>query len=288
MSSPTRLCVLVVLLTTAPGTALVTDASVSRRDLLVRGAAAAPLVFRPVRPAAAESGLSREAIEAKLSRVPVFAVTNRNDQPYLTEVDDRGRRSGFFFLDPREAIATYKDVKAVDPAASLSVVSLDSIWFRLPRSTEEALAAPQPSAGTSTDIRLFEVKPFDGEAPEANAILKRTGRPALGAKIIPLFFSPSLTLPVDGLEQRPYFFRLEDLKTSIGQDAAPVTVEVTDLTTMVEQMAATSLSPPPLLVAAAEAAALVERMGTGTSSAVGARNDPLEQLALTSPFAGGR
>lgn len=52
---------------------------------------------------------------------------------YLTEIDDRGRRSGFFYLDPQEAATTYKDVKAVDPNAALSVVSMDSIWFRLPR-----------------------------------------------------------------------------------------------------------------------------------------------------------
>lgn len=122
---------------------------------------------------------------------------------------------------------------------------------------------------------------------DADEILKRSGRPALPPSSIPLFFAPSLTLPVDGLEQRPYFFRLEDLKTSVGQGTT-ASVTVTDLRDLVEQMTSTVPTPPPLLVAAAEAAALVERMGSGTSSAVGARSDPLERLSLTAPFAAGR
>lgn len=66
--------------------------------------------------------------------MPAFVVTNKLDAPYLTEFDEAsGRRGGAFFLDPQDAIETYKNVKTFDPNAALSVVSLDSIWFELPK-----------------------------------------------------------------------------------------------------------------------------------------------------------
>ena len=105
----------------------------------------------PRLPASAAS-LSRDEILRKLSRVPVFVITNREEAPYLSEMDGQGRRSGFFFLGPQEAVAALSDIRAYDSKASLSVVSLDSVWFDVSKTAAEAAKAPQPTAGTSTVV----------------------------------------------------------------------------------------------------------------------------------------
>ena len=61
---------------------------------------------------AVSDGALRNKILRTLSRVPVFTVTNGSDAPYLTEVDEQGRRSGFFYLGPQDAANALKDVKA--------------------------------------------------------------------------------------------------------------------------------------------------------------------------------
>ena len=104
---------------------------------------------------AVSDGALRNKILRTLSRVPVFTVTNGSDAPYLTEVDEQGRRSGFFYLGPQAAARALEDIRAFDPRARLTVVTLDTIWFEVAKTAEEAAEAPQPRAGTSTDLRLF-------------------------------------------------------------------------------------------------------------------------------------
>ena len=62
----------------------------SRR--LIASTATAALLSMPTAPppALAAAGLPKEALSAKLSRVPVFVVTNKQAAPYLTEVDGAG------------------------------------------------------------------------------------------------------------------------------------------------------------------------------------------------------
>jgi len=258
--------------------------------------------------ARAATGLSRDEISAKLSRVPVFVVTNSKNDPYLTEIDAAGRRSGFFYIGPREALATLQEVRTVDPAASLSVVSLDSIWFDIPHTTAEAVealaTAPQPKAGTSTDVKLFSLVPLADEVERAAALQLAAQRPALAAGSLPLFYDPSLLLQVDGFQQRPYFFRAQDLNTTwaqanAGQEGAP-TVRVTDVPELVLRLSRGDADgePMPLLVAASEAAAVVDRMqrapeqgeGAGRAPARAARElspeEKLERLAVAAPFGG--
>merc|ERR1712087_197626 len=69
----------------------------------------------PMIPADA-AGLSSVQVASKLSRVPVFAITNQQSQPYLTEVDNAGRRSGFFYLGPRDALQVLQQVREFDPS----------------------------------------------------------------------------------------------------------------------------------------------------------------------------
>jgi len=273
--------------------ALLEPAGVDRRAVVrvISAAAVASIHGLPVKAA----GLPRADVAAKLSRVPLFVITNKEDAPYLTEFDQAtGRRGGAFFLDPRDALETFKDVKAFDPNAALSVVPLDSVWFELPRSDKEAAAAPLPKAGTSTDLRLFKIRRIESEATEANTLLESQRAKPLPSSSVPLFYIKSMSLDVDGKRQVPYFFRLEDLKAAVGQMDTSATaddVQVISLEKFVAQLSKETLSPPPLLVAAAPAAAVVERMGLGTSEmgqGTGASRappqDPLEELVLTTPF----
>ena len=90
----------------------VDSAPLLRRGGLLRAALASVLSLGPRLPAfaappreAAWSAVSTraEAIDATLSRVPAFVVGNARGEPYLTEVDSAGRRSGSVFLTPRDA-----------------------------------------------------------------------------------------------------------------------------------------------------------------------------------------
>jgi hypothetical protein len=145
----------------------------------------------------------------------VFVVTNSKDAPYLTEVDEQSRRSGFFYLGPQEALAALNDIKAFDPKASLSVVSLESVYFDISKSAVEAASAPQPTAGTSTDLRLFRLRPLQDSA----ALADREKDATLKPDDVPLYYDVSLLLTVDGTAQRPYFFRLQDLKRTYEQQS---------------------------------------------------------------------
>ena len=228
--------------------------------------AAAP----PTLPVYAARPLSSDELLRKLSRVPIFVVTNREDSPYLTEVDGQGRRSGLFFLGPQEAVAALNDIKGFDPRASISVVSLDSVWFTISKSAEEAASAPQPTAGTSTDMRLFRIRPLEDTAAGED-------RSKIGSKLalddVPLFYDSTYLLDVDGTQQRPYFFRLADLRKSYQEQsgrklADPPSVRLATLAGLVKSLQAgdDAASPPPLLVAASDASAVVERMA-GASAA---------------------
>jgi len=160
------------------------DFGVGRR-LLLSGAAAMIVLAPPA--AAAESSIGK-----KLSRVPVFVITNKDEAPYLTEVDENGRRSGFFYLSPQTAIKVLADVRTFDPRASLSVVSLDAIWFDIAKTAEEVAKAPQPKAGTSTDLRLFRLSPLEDEVAGAKDKFKSGA--GLQDGDTPLFYDESFLL----------------------------------------------------------------------------------------------
>ena len=179
--------------------------TLSRRlslGLTALAATSPPKVLR-LPAASAAQGIPREELLRKLSRVPLFIITNQEDAPYLTEVDTQARRSGYFFLGPQEAVAALNDVREFDPKASLSVISLDAVWFDVAKSAAEAAAAPQPKAGTSTDLKLFRVRPLQDAAALADrerlpdsSILTKDKK--LSPDDIPLYYDPSFTLTING------------------------------------------------------------------------------------------
>lgn len=231
-------------------------------------------------PALPTPGPKRDAIARLLSRVPAFVVTNKQSAPYLTERDSEGRRSGFFFLAPDQALGAFKEIKQFDPSASLSVVPLDSVYFDIARSKAELEAAPQPKAGTSTDLKLFSLQPIEAEVETAKKSLKRQGKKALAPGRTPLFYDEDTRLTVEGEEQQPYFFRYEDWKNARisigGKEPAESEVRVVDLEEFISTIADADSSQV-VLAAASDAAAVVERIGVGSTPVGGETTPPDEK-----------
>ena len=249
------------------------------------------------------AGMSREVLEKKLSRVPIFTVTNKEAAPYLTEMDAAGKRSGFFFISPQDAVAALNDIRAFDPRASLSVLPLDQVWFDVSKTATEAAAAPQPTAGTSTDLRLFRLRPIETEVAATTKLRSAASNPKLAEGDVPLFYEPTLTLDVDGRAQSPFFFRLADLATSydaqkaasqsgLAETPAP---RMLPLTTVAKMLQTGELGEGTLLVAASDAAAVVQRMqggadalASGEGARGGAAAEEEDPFFLSVPFANGK
>ena len=259
--------------TTNQRTMRVVDGALTRRLLLGAAAAFTALPVVPL-PTSAAAGLSPEVLQKKLSRVPVFTITNSQASPYLTEVDAAGKRSGFFFLSPQEAVTALNDIKAFDPRASLNVVPLDQIWFDISKPVAETAAAPQPTAGTSTDLRLFRLQPLENEVAATTKLKSAASNPKLAEGDVPLFYEPTLKLTVDGAEQTPYFFRLGDLGTAYDQQLeagqaglnSPPTPRMLPLASVVRKLQTGELGEGTLLVAASDAAAVIQRMQGGSDA----------------------
>ncbi len=271
--------------------ALLPQGAPSRRSVLGAAAALSAASLPAVVPLPA-AALPPFEVSRKLSRVPVFVVTNRQESPYLTERDEQGRRSGSFFIGPQEALRAYNDIKQYDPAASLSVLPLDSVYFDLSATQAEAALAPQPTAGTSTDMKLFVLRPLAEELQAARRFAPST---PLRDGAIPLFYDPQVQLEVDGRLQRPFFFRSDDLRkmrdAADVENAPALDVRVATLSDVVRQLQEGQRKDVDdiLLVAASEAAAVVDRMGMGDSVGSAAEpDDPLLRTAATTPFAKGR
>ena len=133
---------------------------------------------------------------------------------------------------------------------------------------------------------------------------------------MPLFYEPSLRLPIDDRPQTPYFFRFGDLQTAFeaqreagGAEAAALndtpSPRVVSLSRLIQGFESGAVSPDSLLVAAAEASAVVARMNgmdAGGGAAAGGAGAPAgpggapprpsaprgEEFFLSVPFANGR
>ena len=90
----------------------------SRRALFAAAAGLPALTQLPASALAAGGALSEDAVKQLISQIPLFAVTNKASQPYLTDASEDGIRTGFFFLDPKEALDELRNVRsAADPRA---------------------------------------------------------------------------------------------------------------------------------------------------------------------------
>ena len=255
-----------------------TLATCLRRDVLhlsaaLTAAAATNVLLGPAAASAAvdSAPVSREtAISNTLSRVPAYLVTNEFGDPYLTESDENGRRSGSVFLGPNDAVPLLEEVRRFDTKATLVVVPLSTVYQEVAKNSADAAAArqlvAQPRESTSRDLRLFSLRPLSDEKVNLDAISMLPG--ASMQPGVTLYYEPSLLLGADEASRlRPYFFRLSDLnrvwRAGGGDDRnsgrISPSLKVVTLERLMQQAQNGELSNPPMLMPPGETADLTYR-----------------------------
>ncbi|KAL1198517.1 Protein TIC 22-like [Cardamine amara subsp. amara] len=147
-------------------------------------------------------GLSADDIEERLAGVPVYALSNSNEEFVLVSGTSSGKSLGLLFCKEEDAETLLKQMKSMDPrmrkegskvvALALSKVfqlKVNGVAFRLiPESTQVKNALKErKTAG-------FDDDDFHG---------------------VPVFQSKSLILRSENMSYRPVFFRKEDLEKSL-------------------------------------------------------------------------
>ncbi|CAN6990533.1 protein TIC 22-like, chloroplastic [Brassica rapa] len=147
-------------------------------------------------------GLSADDMEERLAGVPVYALSNSNEEFVLVSGTATGKSLGLLFCKAEDAEALLNQMKAMDPrmrkegskvvALALSKVfqlKVNGVAFRLiPESTQVQNALKERKTAGFTD------DDFNG---------------------VPVFQSKSLILRSDNKSYRPVFFRKEDLEKSL-------------------------------------------------------------------------
>ncbi|KAJ4869181.1 hypothetical protein Rs2_26983 [Raphanus sativus] len=161
----------------------------------------AAAVAAPVRRSSGP-GLSDDDMEERLAGVPVYALSNSNEEFVLVSGTSTGKSLGLLFCKEEDAEALLNQMKIMDPrmkkegskvvALALSKVfqlKVNGVAFRLiPESTQVKNALKErKTAGFADDD-------FNG---------------------VPVFQSKSLILRSDNKSYRPVFFRKEDLEKSL-------------------------------------------------------------------------
>ena len=154
------------------------------------------------------------AVEALLQSVPCYLVTNQAGEPYLTEVDESGRRCGSVYLGPKDAAAVLQDVRAYDRSATLAVVPLSNVYDQVAKTTKDAELAVRARLS-----RAAASHPTCDSSDCVVSLMKRRGRRCRCCRgrrslRVSCFYEPTLFLGASESERRrPYAFRLADLNT---------------------------------------------------------------------------
>ncbi|KAG2317303.1 hypothetical protein Bca52824_020425 [Brassica carinata] len=149
-------------------------------------------------------GLSADDMEERLAGVPVYALSNSNEEFVLVSGTNTGKSLGLLFCKEEDAETLLNQMKVMDPrmkkegskvvALALSKVfqlKVNGVAFRLiPESTQVKNALKERKTAGFTD------DDFNG---------------------VPVFQSKSLILRTNNKSYRPVFFRKEDLEKSLSR-----------------------------------------------------------------------
>ena len=150
--------------------------------------------------------LSRPQINEKLAKIPVVALVNAEDSPFLTN-----GRIGYFFLDPIEALRELKLVQKNSPDARLKVVTLPEVYFALVR-------GEQPDLGG--DLRL---RPNRRQVVLANRALQAQQQSLTPTILdeakgqVPVFYSEKVAFETPEGQTFPFFLSKEDLDSAFDE-----------------------------------------------------------------------
>lgn len=175
---------------------------------VVSGLMIAGLILSSVLPL---SGLFKNAfsdngdilVEEKLSKVPVFTVTDATGRPYLSENDDGRLRRGFFFMQPADAKKYLETVKDDASDAKVLVIGLDNAMKFVESKSTPAKSIPE----------RFELFPDDHEVALAEEFSKGAFGKMFGKTGVPVFYLDGLAVRDDtGVDNViPLFFEKEKL-----------------------------------------------------------------------------
>ena len=154
--------------------------------------------------------LSTPQINGKLSKIPVVALVNADDAPFLTGGNGK---IGYFFLDPQEAFRELKLLqKSGSPDARLKVVTLPEVYFNLVRGDSRELGGELRLRPSRRQIVL--ANRALSTQPSKNSFLGILPTSLdEGKGQVPIFYSEKVAYESkDGSEQSfPFFLSKDDL-----------------------------------------------------------------------------
>lgn len=173
-------------------------------------------------------------LQEKLSRVPVFAVTDSTGRPFLSEVNDGRVRQGYFFVQPSDATAYLDKVRSTPAdggdagdARIIAVGMNDVIKFLDGSSTSSSKSIPEQ----------FQLFPDDHQVDIAQTLSGNKFRSLYGDNAVPVFYVDGLAFKDDktGGNVIPVFFEKEKLDEAVAnlkKSNSNVTISENDLEIM--------------------------------------------------------
>lgn len=150
-------------------------------------------------------------VESKLSKVPIFTVTDSTGRPFLTEAEDHRFRMGYFFVQPADAEAYLKTVQQESTQANdakVLTITLNEAYKFLERRTNPAKSIPEK----------FELFPDNHEADLAQELTDGAFEQQFGKSGVPIFYLDGLAVKdnKDGTPVYPLFFEKEKLDETLS------------------------------------------------------------------------
>eukprot|EP00871_Galdieria_phlegrea_P005841 jgi/Galph1/744/GphlegSOOS_G5456.1 len=161
-------------------------------------------------PVLAASTKVKRTLKAKLSQVPVFAVTNSAGQPYLVEDSKDRIQKGYIFFSPQDAIKMIDRIKKANSTEDIHihVIGLDKAY--------EMVSSPPKSAGLKDEegkdlLMTFLLYPDSSQLQKARELVRKENKKA-SFDGVPVFVARGLTLKKGDESNVPVFLDKDDLE----------------------------------------------------------------------------
>lgn len=149
-------------------------------------------------------------LNAQLSKVPVFTVTDMSGRPYLSETEDGRLRRGYFFVKPADAQLFLERVSSDSADAKVLTISLNEAYKFLGSKSASAKSIPE----------RFELFPDDHQLAIAQEVTGGAFEQVFGKNGVPIFYIDGLGIK-EGMDDNdktiyPLFFEKEKLDETIN------------------------------------------------------------------------
>lgn len=149
------------------------------------------------------------ALSSKLSRVPVFTVTDTSGRPYLSETEDGRLRRGYFFVKPSDAQLFLEQIRSENTDAKVLTISLNEAYKFLGGKSTHAKSVPE----------RFELFPDDHQLEVAQEVTGGAFQQIFGKYKVPIFYIDGLGIK-EGNDDKmvyPLFFEKEKLDETVSK-----------------------------------------------------------------------